>query len=221
MVRGGYYVGRGLAAASGAKTEADWDKAAHKLAALRLPSHQYEQGKPADPHHLLVAESKVPIRGMFPLVLLFAIAIGPLNLWLLSRYKRRIWLWWDVPAISLLTCLAVFGYAAFSEGWTGHGKTASMTLLDQRTRPATTFGYVSYYCPLTPSSGPRFGADTDAALIDQEAAEYSRYGYRRPRPNFDARYVDFSCDQQFVPAGFVPACPPTSRSARMRTAANG
>ena len=44
----------------------------------------------------------MPVRGLFVLVLLFALGIGPVNLWLLSKYKRRIWLWWNVPAISLL-----------------------------------------------------------------------------------------------------------------------
>ena len=66
-----------------------------------------------------------------------------------------------MPAISLLTCLAVFCYALFSEGWTGHGKTASLTLLDERCHRATTIGYLSYYCPLTPSAGLQFGVDTD------------------------------------------------------------
>ena len=79
-----------------------------------------------------MAETTVPVRGLFVLVLLFAVGIGPANLWLLSRYKRRIWLWWNVPAISLLTCLVVFAYSLVSEGITGRGKTASMTLLDER-----------------------------------------------------------------------------------------
>ena len=111
---------------------------------------------------------------MFALVLLFAVGIGPANLWLLSRFKRRIWLWWNVPAISLLTCLAVFGYSVFSEGWRGHGKTASMTVLDQRTHRATTFGYASYYCPLTPSPVRASARDTDVTLVNEQSSPYDR-----------------------------------------------
>ena len=64
--------------------------------------------KPTQLYDLLVAEATVPVRGLFVLVCVFGIGIGPANLWLLSRYKRRIWLWWNVPVLSLLTCLAVF-----------------------------------------------------------------------------------------------------------------
>ncbi len=195
---GGYFVGLGHAVASGAESETNWEKTARALDALEL--HQYPPNqKPADSHNLLVAEAKVPVGGMFALVLLFAVGIGPVNFWLLSRYKRRIWLWWNVPAISLLTCLAVFGYSAFSEGWSGHGKIASMTLLDQRTHRATTFGYASYFCPLTPSSGPRFGAETEVALLSDEQERY-----RRTREVPERRYVDWSSDQHLV-SGWIGA----------------
>ena len=107
---GGYFVGLGYAAASGAESETNWEKAARALDAL--PLYQYlTYQRPADSHNLLVAVAKVPVGGMFALVLLFAVGIGPVNVWLLTRFKRRIWLWWNVPAISLLTCLAVFGYS--------------------------------------------------------------------------------------------------------------
>ena len=165
--KGGYWVGLGHAVASLDGGKADWDATYKKL--LGTPIHVYQPvEKPGNLYDLLVAEATVPVRGLFVLVLLFGVGIGPANLWLLSRYKRRIWLWWNVPAISLLTCLAVFGYSLASEGLTGHGKTASMTLLDERCHRATTIGYLSYYCPLTPSVGPRFGVDTDVALLDNQ-----------------------------------------------------
>ena len=74
----------------------------------------------------------MPVKGLFVLVLLFTIGIGPVNIWVLSRYRKRIWLWWNVPAVSLLTCLAVFCYALLAEGWTPRGKIASLTVLDER-----------------------------------------------------------------------------------------
>lgn len=161
---------------------------------------------------------------MFALVLLFAVAIGPANLWLLSRYKRRIWLWWDVPAISVLTCMAIFAYSVLSEGWSGHGKTASMTYLDQRTDRATTFGYASYYCPLTPSSGPHFGADTNVTMVGD--SQYDPYDRRRG--SIEARYADFTSDQHLttgwvrarVPAYF-PFCKNEDRRERLNISMKG
>ena len=151
-------------------------------------------------------------------MLLFGVGIGPANLWLLSRYKRRIWLWWDVPVISLLTCLAVFGYSLASEGFIGRGKTASMTLLDERCHRATTFGYISYYCPLTPTVGPRFGVDTDVALLENVL---DRWRFQRRGAGNSLRFVDWTSDQHLT-SGWVSArCRRIFSSARTKTAANG
>jgi len=197
--KGGYLVGLGQAAASLESGQSDWDATYKKLAAA--PIHVYQPDrKPANLYDLLVKETTVPVRGLFVLVLLFGVGIGPANVWLLSRYKRRIWLWWNVPAISLLTCLAVFAYASFSEGWTGHGRIASLTLLDERCHRATTFGYLSYYCPLTPSVGPQFGVDTDVALLDNQP-EWTRY-YRGGATAL--RFVDWT-NQQHLTSGWVNA----------------
>ena len=114
--RGGYSVGFGRAVAGGDGDKSDWRGNLHK-ADRRAALHVYQpRQKPGNLYDLLVAETTVPVRGLFVLVLLFGVGIGPANLWLLSRYKRRIWLWWNVPAISLLTCLVVFGYSLASEG---------------------------------------------------------------------------------------------------------
>lgn len=197
--KGGHIVGLGYAAASLPSGESDWDATYKKLASA--PIHVYQADRrPDNLYDLLVKEATVPVRGLFVLVLLFTVGIGPANVWLLSKFKRRIWLWWNVPAISLLTCLAVFTYASFSEGWTGHGKIASLTLLDERVHRATTFGYLSYYCPLTPSAGPRFGVDTDVALLSNQSHDWRSY-YRE---DSHLRFVDWTGDQHLA-AGWVTA----------------
>ena len=103
----------------------------------------------------------VPVRGMFLLMLLFALAIGPVNLIALSRKKRRIWMLWTTPVISLITCLAVFGYATFAEGWTRHARIEGLTLLDERTHRATTIGWTAFYSSLTPGDGLHFDYETE------------------------------------------------------------
>ena len=103
----------------------------------------------------------IPVRGLFLLMLLFAVVIGPVNLIVLSRQKRRIWMLWTVPVISLLTCLAVFAYATFAEGWNRHGRTEGLTLLDERIHRATTIGWTAFYSALTPGDGLHFGYETE------------------------------------------------------------
>ena len=103
----------------------------------------------------------IPVRGLFFLMLLFAVAIGPLNLIVLSRKKRRIWMLWTTPAISLITCLAVFAYATFAEGWNRHARTDGLTLLDERSQRATTIGWTAFYSGLPPSDGLHFGYESE------------------------------------------------------------
>ena len=103
----------------------------------------------------------IPVRGLFFLMLLFAVAIGPVNLIVLSRKKKRIWMLWTTPVISVITCLAVFTYATLAEGWNRHARTEGLTILDERVHRATTIGWTAFYSALTPSDGLRFGYGTE------------------------------------------------------------
>ena len=113
----------------------------------------------------VVSDFGVPVRGLFLLMIVFAIVIGPVNLIVLSRKKRRIWMLWTVPVISLTTCFAVFLYATFSEGWNRYIRTEGLTILDQRSNRATSIGLTAFYSALTPGDGLHFGYETE--LIPQ------------------------------------------------------
>ena len=82
-----------------------WGRAERRTRPMRwrpnAPGASIVPRPPADRYDLLVAEATVPVRGLFFLILLFSVAIGPVNVWLLSKFRRRIWLWWNVPVISL------------------------------------------------------------------------------------------------------------------------
>ena len=109
----------------------------------------------------VVSDFGVPVRGLFLLMLLFAIVIGPVNLIVLSRKKRRIWMLWTVPVISMTTCFAVFLYATFAEGWNRYIRTEGLTILDQRSNRATSIGVTAFYSALTPGDGLHFGYETE------------------------------------------------------------
>jgi len=110
----------------------------------------------------VVEDLGVPAGGMFVVMLLFVIAAGPVNLLVLSKLGRRVWMLWTVPAVALVTCLAVFLYALLAEGWSGHTRTAAVTILDQRNHRAATIGLAGFYSPLTPGDGLHFSRDTEA-----------------------------------------------------------
>ena len=151
----------------------------------------------------VVDKLNVPVRGLFLLMLLFVIVIGPLNLFVLSRKKKKIWLLWTVPAISLITCVAVSGYTLFSEGWSSKSRTAALTVLDETSHHATTIGWSAFYCPLTPGDGLHYGYETE---LTAEIGAFYSYGGGQGGTN---RTMDWTEDQHLegwitarVPAHF-------------------
>lgn len=143
----------------------------------------------------VVDDLGIPARGLFILMLIFTLTIGPVNLLILSRKKRRIWLLWTTPVISLLTCLAVLGFMLISEGWKGHLRTETFTLLDEGSHRATTLGWTGVYAPLTPSDGLHFRYETE--VVSQRGQDWRR-------PAARACTMDWSIDQHLA-SGWVEA----------------
>ena len=113
----------------------------------------------------VVKNTRIPVRVMVFVMLAFVVAIGPANMIVLSRLKRRTWMLWTVPAISFVTCLIVFTYSMLREGVMPDTRIEGLTLLDQVNRRATSIGLTAFYCPLTPSQGLSFGFDTEVTPL--------------------------------------------------------
>src|SRR5262245_46092851 len=160
----------------------------------------------------VVEDLGTPVRGLFLLMLLFAVMIGPINYMLLARRRKRIWLWWTAPAIGVVASLAVFGYAMFAEGWQASARAEVMTILDENARRATTIGLTAFYAPLTPGDGLRFSYDTEIT-----PQLLGRYGYRAFARSGGiggaSRTIDWT-DGQRLASGWVTARVPTHFIAR-------
>jgi hypothetical protein len=152
----------------------------------------------------VVDDAGIPVGGLFTLMLLFTLVIGPLNLWLLGRKGRRLWMLWTVPSISLVTCLAVFGYMLLVEGWQGHLRTEGVTILDENAQRATSLGLTGFYAPMAPGDGLHFSRDSE--VVWQKGDDYG-YHYR-DRGSSAACAVDWSQDQHFA-SGWVSARVPS------------
>jgi hypothetical protein len=152
----------------------------------------------------VVAEQRVPVRSLFLVMLVFAVLIGPVNIWALSRQKRRIWLLWTVPAFSLFTCAAVVAFMTFTEGWQARVRADGMTILDETTGRATSIGWLGVYSPSTLTDG--IHVSRDAELTQHLAAP----SYTSEPP----RVLDWTNDQHLVsgwltariPAHFLVRC---------------
>jgi hypothetical protein len=156
----------------------------------------------------VVANLKIPARGTVIIMLAFVIVIGPVNLIYLNRIKRRTWMLWTIPAISVATTLLVFAYSLLREGITPDTRIAGVTVLDQASHRAATVGAEAFYCPLTPSGGLHFDFGTEATPL--VALDYG---------SGTAREVDWTQSQHFqrgwvsarVPAHFHLRKPETRR----------
>lgn len=145
----------------------------------------------------------VPYRALFVIMIVFAVLIGPVNLFILHRMNRPIWALWTIPLVSAITAGIVIVYAFASEGITPTLRIESVTILDQSSHRAATLGMASYYCPLTPRAGLRFGYDTEVSRFVEENW--------RHRNASSGRTVDWTRDQHLasdwvsarVPAPFL------------------
>ena len=123
---------------------AHWRQIAYSWMKTATPWQMQFSVADANNRFPIVSDFGVPVRGLFLLMLVFAIVIGPVNLIVLSRKKRRIWMLWTIPLISLTTCFAVFLYATFAEGWNRYVRTEGLTILDQRVNRATSIGWTAF-----------------------------------------------------------------------------
>jgi len=131
----------------------------------------------ANRHFPVVDDLQVPVKGLLVLMIGFAVLIGPVNLWVLAKYKKRMWLLWTVPTFSLLTCLAVWIYATAAEGWSGHERVRTVTILDQRNLTATTIGWAAFYAPITPGGGLTYAMSTELTPQIGRLSGRRYYGY--------------------------------------------
>lgn len=149
----------------------------------------------------VVSDLKIPAKGLLLLVILFAVAMGPANIYILSKMKRRIWLLWTVPVIAIFASVSVFAYATLAEGWAGVRKSETVTILDEQQHKAYTIGVCAFYSPLTPRRGLLFDYATEVTAV----AVQQSFGGGRPRTlvltdgqNFDSGWV-----RARVPAHFL------------------
>jgi hypothetical protein len=152
----------------------------------------------------VVEDIGIPVRGLFALMIVFTLVIGPVNLFVLSRKKRRLWLLWTVPAISAATCAAVFGYMLVSEGWSGQLRTEGLTVLDETSHRASSIGWTGFYAPLTPGDGLHFSTETE--LLPQIG--HDPYSYRSsPRGSGVSGTLDWSEGQHLAKGWVTPRVP--------------
>jgi hypothetical protein len=120
-----------------------------------------------------------PVREFQVLITLFVLVIGPLNYWLLKRWKRLHLMILTVPLAAAAITLGLFAYAIASDGFETKVRSHSFTTLDQRTGEAACWARLSYYSGLAPGGGLTMPADVALFPIIPSWNEFSAQSYVR------------------------------------------
>ncbi len=139
-----------------------------------------------------------PVNAFQVLITLFVLVIGPLNYWLLWRRQQLHLLVVTTPLVALVATLGLAAYASVADGFGVKARAHSLTLLDQTSGEAATWGRVSHYVATTPEELPSLPADTAIYPID---------------PVWEAAFVDpdadlavtWEGDRQVLRSGWMPS----------------
>ncbi|MEE8452285.1 MAG: hypothetical protein V3R99_10235 [Thermoguttaceae bacterium] len=121
-----------------------------------------------------------PVTEFCVLITFFVLAIGPVNYWLLKRWKRLHLLVVTIPVSATTVTLLLFGYAIVADGLATRVRVRSVTRIDQRRGEAACWARLSYYSGLAPSRGLIFSKDI-AVLPLEETPSNSDYSSRALR----------------------------------------
>ena len=131
------------------------------------------------------------------LIYAFAFLIGPVNVYVLHKMRKKIWVFWTVPVASAVCCLMIFGYYLIFESSVLLVKKQALTFLDQRNNLAVTLGNLAVYSSASKPEGFRFSFDTEARPIAP----------RRYRHTDNGKFINLDEDQNFAEGWIRPKVP--------------
>ncbi|PIE18389.1 MAG: hypothetical protein CSA66_04720 [Proteobacteria bacterium] len=131
----------------GAIVEADpvtFEAAVDRALSAEAPAHPGAGGRYAVP-----GTEEIPVVGFTLLALLFAVLVGPLNLWwVINKRKQRHLLLITTPILSFGACVVLFGYNILNEGLDLRRAATQLTWLDGDRHEAITWTGASYFAGL-------------------------------------------------------------------------
>ena len=118
-----------------------------------------QQANPDFAKFLIPGVGLAPVTAFEVLISLFVIAIGPVNFFILKRWKRVHLMIVTVPLAALVVTGGLFVYAMVADGLQTRVQVRSVTWLDEHRKEATCASHLSYYAGLAPSDGLTFPGD--------------------------------------------------------------
>ena len=143
---------------------------------------------------LIPGVGAAPVKAFLLIITAFVITIGPLNYWLLRRWKRLYLLLITVPLGAAVVTGCLLLYALVSDGLATRTRLRSFTEINSTEGTAVSWSRQSYYAGLAPSGGLIFPKQAAVYAIDPLPAGNRR---RQRRLVWDER--------QRLVAGYLPS----------------
>lgn len=139
---------------------------------------------------LIPGVGSVPVIPFLILITLFTVIIGPLNYYWLLKRRRLSLMVVTVPLIAGVTCLLLFTYGLFADGFSIRSRVHSLTWLDQQRNSAVAISRLSLYAPFAPSAGIAFSSECAVLPI------------WNPARGFEGGTLDWSNNDQRMTSGW-------------------
>lgn len=110
---------------------------------------------------------KVSARWLMLIVYLFAFIIGPVNLYVLYRTGKRMFVFLTVPVVSIACCVFIYSYYLIFESSTLLVRRQTLTLLDERESRAVVLGNYAVFSARRRPEGLRFDMNTEVYSISR------------------------------------------------------
>lgn len=109
---------------------------------------------------LIQGVGRAPLNAFRVLITLFVVGIGPVNYFVLRRWRRLHLLVVTVPASAALVTATLFAYAFVTDGLGTRVRARSITRINQSTGRTECWSRLSYYSGMAPGRGLRFSEET-------------------------------------------------------------
>jgi hypothetical protein len=153
----------------------DWAREMLDAHASLTPSNGPWRGAPSLPS--IPGLVRLPYRAFAALLILFALVIGPVNFLAVRKRKNPVLLLLTIPAIALLTTVALLAYGILYQGIEVKSASNSVAVLDQREHRSACVEARQFFAGLAPAAGLALGPGTIVHAVPPDGS----YGGSRKR----------------------------------------
>ncbi len=157
---------------------------------------------PRNDEHKVPGTERAPIGGFAIVAGLFALLVGPVNLWWVRRRDARHLFLITTPLLSLATCIGLLAFNLIAEGVAMRRSARQIAIVDQTLGRAVVWTAATYFGGFAAGD---IALDPEAKLMPFEPGRSNQYDYRYQQRRESAGYGLDWREGQLATGGWIPA----------------